>query len=255
MKKSMGNKSEIVNHKFVRLRRTLIDCSTMESRRDGVMMYRPGRTWLRWIPKVLTWFAWFPLKGKVLSAKNAAAYECLKALDGLKRQLGDFEYATIYLGNGSARSKFCIKVKLKGQVEQAEKYVVLKMSNTEAGKAAIRQECEALALLGKTDLRNQVPLLKGCGDLNGWGWSAQSCLPSGDSPNRLVKEHFDFLEKLKNAGLCHGDFTPWNCAIVDGSLYVYDWESAGKWEKGKDEAWFKKQLKELLNIDLDEENK
>lgn len=255
MKNVIRNQGGIVCHKFVRLRRVLIDCSTRESRRDGVMMYRPGRTWLRWIPKLIAWFDWLPWKGKILSGADANTYSCLCVLNELQKQLGSFAYVTIYLGNGSVRSKFCVKVKLKNQNDHDKECLILKLSNTEGGKAAIRQECKALELLGNTDLRNQVPLLMGSGDLNGWLWSAQSCLPRGESPNRLVKEHFDFLESLKKVGLCHGDFAPWNCSIVAGKLYVYDWEESGKWEEGRDEAWFKKQLRELLNIDLNREGK
>jgi hypothetical protein len=29
-----------------------------------------------------------------------------------------------------------------------------------------------------------------------------------------------------NAGLCHGDFTPWNTYMANGRLYVFDWEYA-----------------------------
>lgn len=71
----------------------------------------------------------------------------------------------------------------------------------------------------------------------------------GKSPVRMQKEHHEFLEALKKVNISHGDFAPWNCSIVGGKLYVWDWEDAGPWEDGKDEAWFKGQVKKLLGID------
>ena len=37
--------------------------------------------------------------------------------------------------------------------------------------------------------------------------------------------------------------------IAGGKLYVWDWEDAGAWVEGKDEAWFKKQVYKLLGIE------
>ena len=82
-----------------------------------------------------------------------------------------------------------------------------------------------------------------------WTWSVQSLLPKGKRPVRLQKTHYEFLAKLKKAGLAHGDFAPWNCSMVGGKLYVWDWEDVGPWEEGKDEEWFKGQVKSLLGID------
>lgn len=54
---------------------------------------------------------------------------------------------------------------------------------------------------------------------------------------------------IKKYGLSHGDSVLWNCSIGDGKLHVGDREDAGPWIDGKDETWFKGQVKKLLGID------
>ena len=49
---------KVVDHRFLKIRRTLIDVSCVESKREGILLYRPGRWWPRWIPVVMGWFAW-----------------------------------------------------------------------------------------------------------------------------------------------------------------------------------------------------
>jgi hypothetical protein len=45
--------------------------------------------------------------------------------------------------------------------------------------------------------------------------------------NRLEKS-FEYISKngqgILQPSLCHGDFTPWNTFIVNGGLYIFDWE-------------------------------
>ena len=125
----------------------------------------------------------------------------------------------------------------------------MKLGRTEKAAEAIRNDVDALNKLRMTPLCAQVPVVIGDVMSEGmWIWSMQSVLPKGNSPVRMQKEHYEFLDELKKAGLSHGDFAPWNCSIVDGKLYVWDWEDAGPWIEGKDETWFKVQVKKLLGI-------
>ena len=142
--------------------------------------------------------------------------------------------------------------------------VIVKLGNTAAASAAIRNEVRVLNLLHaksigqsvnspisqSVNLSPQIPRVIGdVGCFGNWTWSVQTVLPRGKSPNRLQKEHYEFLEKLKAVELSHGDFAPWNCAIVGGKLVVWDWEDAGPWVDGKDEGWFRKQVRELLGVE------
>lgn len=228
----------LLNHKYLRMRRTWIDTTSDVSRREGVLMYRPGRKYLQVIPKILAKCAMVPWPG------NTSFSEILPGFD-LEKALGiDVEYATIYIGNGSVRSKFTLLVHPKGVEKES---LIVKAGNTEGASCAIAQEVEALRRLN--GMGGRVPRLVGIGEQDCWCWSAQTVLPKGHSPNRLQKEHYEFLDELKKVGMSHGDFAPWNCSIVGGKLYVWDWEDAGAWEDGKDEAWFKGQVKKLLGID------
>ena len=74
----------------------------------------------------------------------------------------------------------------------------------------------------------------------------EGIIPSTPQQFEMAKILCDELKKL---GISHGDFAPWNCSIVGGRLFVYDWEDAGPWVDGKDESWFKGQVKKLLGID------
>lgn len=159
--------------------------------------------------------------------------------------IGVCKFITIYLGNGSEKSKLTIKAHL-----QSGRDVIVKLGNTRAAAGAIRNEWEALKKLQVSGFGLQVPETIGEVGCEGkWIWSVQTVLPRGESPNHLQMEHFVFLEKLKEVGISHGDFTPWNCAIVDGRLVVWDWEEAGSWVEGKDDEWFKKQVRELLGVE------
>ena len=238
----------VINHKFLKIRRTLIDVSSAESKREGVLLYRPGRWWLRWIPVVMGWFAWLPWSGRRLECLNVRMFECSNVGEIWKKieeTIGACKFITIYLGNGSEKSKLTIKARLASGRD-----VIVKLGNTRAAADAIRNEWEVLKRLQVSRFGFQVPEVLGdVGCAGGWTWSVQTVLPRGKSPSRLQKEHFDFLEKLKAVELSHGDFTPWNCAIVGGKLVVWDWEDAGPWVDGKDEGWFKKQVKELLGVE------
>ena len=249
--------------------RVWIDLSSAESKRAGLAMHSPGRKLLRWAVKVLGWFAWLPIEkiirgpvkrfdelpgsevmerifsrvecekdGKCLAAKNAK---------GTKK----IEYLTLYMGNDSAKTKLTVMVGLsRSEKARLKRAVIVKLGKTKAAAEAIRNEVRVLKLLSKTSLCNQVPEV--IGEVSGeceWTWSVQSVLPKGKSPVRVQNEHYEFLEELKKVGLSHGDFAPWNCSIVGGKLYVWDWEDAESWTEGKDEFWFKKQVKELLGID------
>ena len=272
------------DHKYLRLRRTLIDCSSAESRREGVMLYKPGRKWLRllvvscqWLVVSDFWFRILRFGLRMIGKLNLKTFdEILPGFD-LEKALGcEVEYATIYTGNGSERSKFTLLVKIS-RIERVERVdnsrgehrenkelsasagsrvvdcdsVIVKVGNTKGAAEAIHQEAEALRRLSNVvSLRGCVPELLAEGTQGDWTWSAQTVLPRGYSPNKLQKEHFKFLEQLKAANISHGDFTPWNCSIVDGRLVVWDWEDAGEWVEGKDEAWFKKQLKGLMGIEI-----
>ena len=221
----------IRDHKYIRLRRTWIDVTSFDSRRDGVMLYRPGRWYLRFVPKLLLPLAVFPWPGERRFS------DILPGLD-----LGDVEFATIYTGNGTEKSKFTLKVRLSNGADQ-----IVKAARTSGGKDAIAHEAEILKRLG--GMNGQTPILIDIESQGEWLFSRQSVLPKGRSPVHLQKEHFAFLDELNKLDISHGDFAPWNCSVVDGKLYVWDWEDAGPWVEGKDEAWFKSQVKNLLGID------
>lgn len=228
-------------HRFVRLGRTWVDCSSLAAMRSGILFYRPGRRWLRWGVRIGWWIvaAWLSLKRQ----RGKTIAEIMPGFD-VEAAIGSVEFATIYVGNGSSRAKFTVMARRADGNE-----IIVKVAETDGGKAAICDEMCALRQLAKSNLSSQVPRLLGGGVQGRWGWSAQSRLRLGSSPLRLQKEHYDFLRGLKCINLSHGDFAPWNCAVVEGRLVVWDWEDAGDWVDGKDEAWFKKQVKELLGVD------
>lgn len=231
----------VSSHKYLRLRRTWIDCSSCESRREGVLLYRPGRKWLRFVPILLAKLAWLPWLGVRTFREILPGFELEKAIGkGVK-------YATIYTGNGSAASKYTLLVRQADGLE-----VVVKLACTAEGRAAIQNECRALNRLqdsGMEQLKRCVPVPLSEGSQGNWYWSCQTVLPRGESPNELTREHFEFLAVLKKVNVTHGDFTPWNCSIVNGQLFVWDWEGAGDYKEGFDAAWFKGQVKKLLLID------
>ena len=241
-------RTPVIDHRFLKVRRTLIDVSCAESKREGILLYRPGRWWLRWIPVVMGWFAWLPWPGKRLECLNVRMFECSNVGEvwrKIEETIGACKFVTIYLGNGSEKSKLTIKARL-----ESGRDVIVKLGNTRAAAGAIRNEWEVLKKLQVSGFGFQVPEEIGdVGCAGEWTWSVQTVLPWGKSPNRLQKEHFEFLEKLKEVGVSHGDFAPSNCAIVKGKLVVWDWEDAGPWVKGKDEGWFRKQVKELLGVE------
>ena len=220
----------IANHKYIRLRRTWIDVTSFASRRDGVLLYRPGRWYLRFVPKFLSILAVFPWPWR------SRFSEILPRLE-----IPDAEFATIYIGNGTDKSKFTLRVKTcRGDNE------IIKVARTYGGKMAINHEVEILKKLD--GMNGQVPILLGVENQGDWLISRQSALQQGKSPVHLQKEHFVFLDSLKKLNISHGDFAPWNCSIVGDKLHVWDWEDAGPWEEGKDEGWFRKQVKELLGV-------
>jgi len=223
------------DHQYFRIRRTWIDVSCRASRREGVLFYRPGRKLLRIIPWLLAKFAWLKWPSQSSWSDILPRFDLEKAL------AKKVEYVTIYIGNDTARSKFTLLVKLGDGSE-----VVAKVGKTDGAKAAIEQEYAALEKLQTSVLKEQTPKPMGAGTCGGWNWSAQSVLARGPSPTVLQQEHFEFLERLKSIGMSHGDFAPWNCAIVKGRLVVWDWEEAGDYVEGKDQDWFVTQARKLL---------
>lgn len=148
------------------------------------------------------------------------------------------------------RDVFSIDAMCETNVFMAKKLLDLLLDNPPEAGEAIRNEVEVLKKLMATPLCAQVPVVQGdVGTEGAWTWSVQSVLPKGKSPVRMQREHYAFLDELKKLGISHGDFAPWNCSIVGGKLFVYDWEDAGPWKDGKDESWFKGQVKKLLGID------
>ena len=220
--------SDVESHRYIRLRRTWIDVTSSASRRDGAMLYRPGRWYLRFVPWLLWLLAIFPWPGRKRFS------DILPGAD-----LSDAEFATIYVGNGSPRAKFTLKVRTRdGSTE------IVKAARTPGGREAIEHEADVLKRLDGMDGR--TPVFLGMERQGEWLIARQSALPTGRSPVRLQAEHFAFLDELKRLGLSHGDFAPWNCAIVKGRLVVWDWEEAGPCVEGKDASWFRKQVRELL---------
>ena len=269
--------------------RVWIDLSSATSKRAGLAMHSPGRKVLRWAVKALGWFAWLPIekiiRGPVKRFEELDGSEIIeKAVDDLAAKdakiAKKMEWMALYMGNDSAKTKLTVLVCL-GRAERVDRVenvgdnlgheisaqatistrsirsarlkptcVIVKLGKSPEAAEAIRNEVDVLKKLEGTQLCSQVPVvIGGVGSDRAWTWSVQSVLPKGSSPVRMQKEHYDFLEALKEAGLSHGDFAPWNCSIVDGKLYVWDWEDAGSWVDGKDESWFKGQVKKLLGID------
>lgn len=210
-------------------------------------MHSPGRKVLRWAVKVLGWFAWLPiekfLRGQIKQFDELDGYHVIEKAVG-----SHIEYLTLYMGNDSAKSKLTVLVRI-GEGRYGMRDEIVKLGRTPEAAEAIRNEVEVLKKFWGSPLSVQVPVVQrdvGCEGC--WTWSVQSVLPKGKSPVRMQKEHYEFLEELKKLGISHGDFAPWNCSIVGGKLYVWDWEDAGSWVEGKDEVWFKKQVRELLEV-------
>lgn len=243
----------IRNHKFFGLPRVKprvwVDLSSVVSKRVGLAMHSPGRKVLRWAVRFLRLFAWLPIE-KIVTGPVKRFYE----LDGHevieKAVRAPIEFLTLYMGNDSAKTKFTVLVRLSRSGEsKLNRDIIVKLGRTPEAGEAIRKEVDVLKRLMATPLCAQVPVVQGdVGTFENWTWSVQTVLPKGRSPVRMQKEHYEFLEELKKLGISHGDFAPWNCSIVSGKLFVYDWEDAEPWENGKDEAWFKKQVEELLGV-------
>lgn len=238
------------NHKFLGLPahkpRVWVDLSSTASKRAGLAMHRPGRKVLQFAMKVIGWFAWLPIE-KIIKGPIKRFNE----LDGyalIEKMIDEpIAFITYYMGNDSAKSKYTILIQTK-----AGKRYIVKLGKTSEAGAAIRHEAEVLnqLVVKAPSISYRIPVMIGeVGSEGIWTWSAQTVLPKGESPVRLQKEHYEFLDVLKTAGFSHGDFAPWNCSIVDGQLVAWDWEDAGTYAEGKDESWFKKQVKELLGID------
>ncbi len=260
----------IADHRFLGLPaakpRVWMDLSSAASKRAGLAMHSPGRKVLKLAVKVLGWFAWMPIekiiRGPLKRFEELDGYDVMERIfsrvewDGrclaAKNEKGakKIEYLTLYMGNDSAKTKLTVMVKcFNAKAQRRRDCLIIKLGRTEAAADAIRNEVKALTKLADTPLKGQVPVVVGeVGSEGEWTWSVQSVLPKGKSPVRMQKEHREFLEELKKAGLSHGDFAPWNCSIVGGKLYVWDLEDAGEWIEGKDEAWFKKQVRDLLGI-------
>ena len=266
--------------------RVWIDLSSAASKRSGLVMHSPGRKILRLAVKVLGWFAWLPIerivRGPIKHFDELDGSEAIeKVVDDLTaKNAKKIEWMALYMGNDSVKTKLTVLVCL-GRAERVDRVenvgdnlgheisaqatistrsirstrlkptcVIVKLGKSPEAAGAIKNEVAVLKRLENTKLAGQIPRVIGDIGHDGiWTWSVQSVLPKGSSPVRMQKEHYDFLEALKEAGLSHGDFAPWNCSIVDGKLYVWDWEDAGSWVEGKDEFWFKKQVKGLLGID------
>ena len=216
-------------------------------------MHSPGRKVLRWAVKVLGWFAWLPIE-KIVRGPIKRFYE-LDGSEVIEKAVGDLAanniaWMTLYMGNDSAKTKLTVLVGLSRSGEPELKWdVIVKLGRTPEAGAAIRNEAAILKRLETTNLYSQVPVVCGeIGTFENWTWSVQTVLPKGKSPVTMQREHYGFLEELKRINISHGDFAPWNCSIVDGKLYVWDWEDAGPWIEGKDEVWFKGQVKKLLGI-------
>lgn len=244
----------ISGHRFLGLPaakpRVWIDLSSAKSKRAGLAMHTPGRKALQWAAKVLGWFAWLPIE--MIIRGPIKRFDELDGHEMIEKAVGEsIEYLTLYMGNDSAKSKLTVLVSTVGREKHGRRgRLIVKLGKTPEAASAIRNEVLILTRLMATPLCEQVPLIRGDVGADGsWTWSAQSVLPKGKSPARLQSEHFAFLEELRKVNVSHGDFAPWNCSIVDGKLYVWDWEDAGPWVEGKDDAWFKGQVKKLLGID------
>lgn len=254
----------ISQHRFLGLPaakpRVWIDLSSATSKRAGLVMHSPGRNVLRWAVKVLGWFAWLPIekiiRGPIKRFEELDGSEIIeKAVDDLAAKdakiAKKIEWMTLYMGNDSAKTKLTVLLGLSRSEElKSKSEMIVKLGRTEAAAEAIRNEVKVLRKLAGTSLKGQVPAVVGdVGSEGEWSWSVQSVLPKGKSPVRMQKEHCEFLDGLRKTGLSHGDFAPWNCSIVGGKLYVWDWEDGGEWVEGKDESWFKGQVKKLLGIE------
>lgn len=228
--------------------RVWIDLSSAASKRTGLAMHSPGRKVLKLAVEALGRFAWLPIE-KIIRGP-IKRFEELDGHEVIEKVVGEpIEYLTLYMGNDSTKSKLTVMVRLRDE-DNGKRDEIAKLGRTPEAAGAIRNEVAILKRLEDTELRTQVPVVIGnIGHDGMWTWSVQSVLPKGKTPVRLQKEHQEFLEELKRIGISHGDFAPWNCSIVGGRLYVWDWEDAGPWIDGKDEAWFKNQVKKLLGID------
>ena len=229
--------------------RVWIDISSAASKRAGLAMHSPGRKVLRWAVKVLGWFAWLPIE-KILHG-IVKRFDELDGHEVIERTVdAPIEYMTLYMGNDSAKTKLTVLVRLcRSGESKSKRDVIVKLGRTPEAGDAIRNEAAILKRLETTNLHSQVPAVCGeVGTFENWTWSMQSVLPKGRSPVRMQREHYEFLGELKKLGISHGDFAPWNCSIVGGKLFVYDWEDAGKWEECKDVSWFKSQVEKLLGV-------
>lgn len=241
----------VAEHRFLGIPaakpRVWIDLSSASSKRAGLAMHSPGRTVLKWAVKIMGWFAWLPIE-KILHCP-VRRFEELDGHEVVEKVVGtSIEYLTLYMGNDSAKSKLTVLVRVRDE-RGGMRDVIVKLGKTPEAAEAIRNEANVLRKLMASPLSAQVPVVQGdVGSEGVWTWSVQSVLPKGKSPVRLQKEHYEFLSELKRLGISHGDFAPWNCSIVGGKLCVWDWEDAGQWEDGKDEKWFKGQVKKLLNV-------
>lgn len=230
--------------------REWVDLSSTASKRAGLLMHRPGRKVLQWAVKILGWFAWLPIE-KLLKGP-VKRFDELDGSELIEEMINEpIEFITYYMGNDTAKSKYTILIKTK-----SGKSYIAKLGKTPEAGAAIRQEVEALKRLERIDgVSDRVPRVVGAVGSNGpWAWSVQTALPKGKSDVIFNGVHRRFLRVLQEATrdgnqvFVHGDFAPWNMSVVNGRLYVYDWEDAHMGSSDDDEKWFKKQVKNLLGI-------
>jgi len=233
--------------------RVWVDLSTAASKRAGLGMNVPGRRVLRWTVSFLKLFAFLPIE-KLLPGKRVCGQE-IESVGILYRIYGDdLTYATIYTGNDSAKSKITALVKLRCKGEGLGDRRIVKLAKSMAATEAIDQEQWALEKLMHTTIWDRIPVLGKRGVTDGWTWCEQSVLPSGYKEMHFTSVYRRFLDELQYVTregekvMVHGDFAPWNCAVVGGRLYVYDWEDAHMGAADEDEKWFRGQVKKLLGI-------
>lgn len=246
----MEYRNELEGHRFLGLPahkpRVWVDLSSTASKRAGLAMHRPGRKILQLAMKILGYFAWLPIE-KVLKGPRKRFVD----LDGVSviSKMEGVDFIAYYMGNDSAKTKYTILLGMKNGTRR-----IVKLGKTPAAAEAIKNESGVLRKIGAiAGVGNRVPrMIGGIGSDGPWTWSVQTVLPRGKSDDIFNGVHRRFLRVLQEATrageevLVHGDFTPWNMSVVDGILYVYDWEDAHMGASDEDEKWFKKQVKELL---------
>lgn len=179
--------------------RVFVDSKSARAWSDGLSMYTPNSFVGKWSNRILkntaflrTWWSRLGLPVQIW------------AESGLKSDLVDYVERvvdegvvglTLYTGSVDSCRKISVLVRLR-----SGRQVLVKIGDTEGGRAAIRREADTLTALLLQEL--QVPGVLGLGRLGAYEVLVQTVLGNGGVCGCLRAEHLRFLEAMRRINAC-----------------------------------------------------